>query len=64
MACGPGVAVEDDGYGLGGLGGSFGGYSGAGGYSIGIVTGSVGRHDRLERLENTFRDALGLPPLD
>src|SRR6201994_3738510 len=56
VAWGLGVAVEDDGYGMGGLGGSFGGHSVAGGYSIGFVTGSVGTHDRLERLENAFRD--------
>jgi CubicO group peptidase (beta-lactamase class C family) len=64
VAWGLGFAVDDDGYGMGGLGGSYGGHSVAGGYSIGFVTGSAGDHARLERLENTVRDGLGLPPLD
>jgi hypothetical protein len=46
-----------------GLGGSYGGASTAGGYTIGFVTGSVGAYDRLDALENTLRDCLGLPPV-
>ena len=34
----------------------------AGGYTIAFVTGSAGNHDRLDALENTLRDCLGLPP--
>jgi CubicO group peptidase (beta-lactamase class C family) len=63
-AWGLGFGVDADGYGMGGVGGSYGGRSVAGGYSIGFVTGSAGDHDRLERLENTVRDGLGLPPLE
>src|SRR6201996_3949713 len=58
-----GVAGQE-GYGMGGLGGSYGGRVDADGYSFGFVTGSVGDHDRAERLENTFRDCLGLPPFE
>ena len=61
---GLGFGIDDgDGYGMGGLGGSYGGASTAGGYTIGFVTGSVGTYDRLDALENTLRDCLGLPPV-
>jgi CubicO group peptidase (beta-lactamase class C family) len=59
---GLGFGVSDDGYGMGGLGGSYGGICTTGGYTIGFVTGSAGSHDRVEALENTLRDCLGLPP--
>jgi hypothetical protein len=45
------------------LGGSYGGTSNAGGYSVGFVTGTLGGHDRAETLENTLRECLGVPPL-
>jgi hypothetical protein len=61
---GLGFGVDEDDYGMGGVGGSYGGRSVAGGYSIGFVTGSAGDHDRLERVENVLRDGLGLPPFD
>jgi CubicO group peptidase (beta-lactamase class C family) len=64
VAWGLGFGVDADGYGMGGLGGSYGGHSRAGGYSIGFVTGSAGDHGRLERVENALRDGLGLPPLE
>jgi CubicO group peptidase (beta-lactamase class C family) len=65
VAWGLGFAVDpDEGYGMGGLGGSYGGRVEAGGYSFGFVTGSVGGHDRAERLENAVRDCLGLPPFE
>ena len=48
---------------MGGLGGSYAGTSRAGGYTIAFVTGSAGNHDRLDALEGTLRDSLGLPPL-
>jgi CubicO group peptidase (beta-lactamase class C family) len=61
---GLGFAIDgDDGYGMGGLGGSYAGTSTAGGYTIAFVTGSAGNHDRLGALEGTLRDCLGLPPL-
>ena len=60
---GLGFAIDgDDGFGMGGLGGSYAGASTAGGYTIAFATGSVGNHDRLDVLENTLRDCLGLPP--
>ena len=62
-AWGLGFGISDDGYGMGGLGGSYGGASTAGGYTIGFLTGSAGSHDRVDRLENTLRECLGLAPL-
>jgi CubicO group peptidase (beta-lactamase class C family) len=59
---GLGFGISGDGYGMGGLGGSYGGASTADGYTIGFVTGSVGSHDRADKLENTLRECLGLPP--
>jgi CubicO group peptidase (beta-lactamase class C family) len=58
---GLGFGVDDDGYGMGGLGGSYGGACPADGYTVGFVTGSVGNHDRADALENVLRDCLGLP---
>jgi hypothetical protein len=60
---GPGFAVDDDGYGMGGTGGSVGWASVVGDYAIGFVTGSMGNHDRADRLENAFRSCLGLSPI-
>jgi hypothetical protein len=48
---------------MGGLGGSLGWWSAEGGYALGFVTGYVAGHDRAERLENSVRAVLGLPPL-
>jgi hypothetical protein len=48
---------------MGGLGGNYGGTSTSGGYSIAFVTGSVGDFARVDALENTLRNCLGLPPL-
>jgi CubicO group peptidase (beta-lactamase class C family) len=60
-AWGLGFAIDGDGYGMGGLGGS---YAGAiDGYAIGFVTGTMGGHDRVDRVENAFRACVGLPPL-
>ncbi len=60
---GLGVAVEPDGWGMGGIGGSLGRCSEEGGYAFGFVTGEVGGHDRSARLEDAVRRCLGLPPL-
>jgi CubicO group peptidase (beta-lactamase class C family) len=60
---GLGFGISDDGYGMGGLGGNYGGTDPAGGYSVGFVTGSAGSFDREEALENTLRNCLGLPSL-
>ena len=62
-AWGLGFGISADGYGMGGLGGSYAGASTTGGYTVGFVTGSVGSHDRVDRLENTLRERLGLPPI-
>lgn len=61
-AWGLGFGVYDEGaYGMGGLGGSFAGATD--GYAFGFVTGSMGDHDRSDRVENAVRSCLGLPPL-
>ena len=60
---GLGFAISDDGYGMGGLGGSYGGANTACGYTIGFVTGGAGLHDRADKLENTLRECLGLAPI-
>jgi CubicO group peptidase (beta-lactamase class C family) len=63
-AWGLGFGIDDEGFGLGGLGGSYGGTSARGGYSLGFVTGSAGTHQRLTSLENSLRTCLALEPLD
>lgn len=60
---GLGVALDPDGYGMGGVGGSFGWWSEAGQYAAAFLTGHIGTHDRGDRLEGAVRDVLGLPPL-
>ena len=62
-AWGLGFGISEDGYGMGGLGGSSGGTSTAGGYTVGFVTGTAGNHDRVDQLENTLRECLGLGPV-
>jgi CubicO group peptidase (beta-lactamase class C family) len=61
-AWGLGFGVHDDGFGMGGLGGSYGGASGD--YAFGFVTALMGTHDRVDRLENVFRECLGLSPVE
>jgi CubicO group peptidase (beta-lactamase class C family) len=63
-AWGLGVAVDADGFGMGGTGGSLGWASLAGGYAYGFVTGTAGTHDRSDLVENAVRDCIGLPPLE
>lgn len=60
---GLGLGIDDDGYGMGGLGGNYGGISTVGGYTAVFVTGSVRDYDRIDALDNTLRHCLGLPPL-
>lgn len=62
-AWGLGFGIDDSGWGMGGLGGNYGGFCASGGYAIGFVTGSVGGFDRADAVENVLRDCLGLPPL-
>jgi CubicO group peptidase (beta-lactamase class C family) len=63
-AWGLGVAVDADGFGMGGTGGSLGWASLAGGYAYGFVTGTAGTHERCDLVENALRGCLGLPPLE
>jgi CubicO group peptidase (beta-lactamase class C family) len=60
---GLGVALDPDGYGMGGLGGSFGWWSEAGQYAAAFLTAHIGDYDRGDRLVSVVRDTLGLPPL-
>jgi CubicO group peptidase (beta-lactamase class C family) len=62
-AFGLGFGLDDDGFGMGGLGGSYGGAS-RDGYAIGFVTGSMGSFDRETRVENALRSCLGLALID
>ena len=62
-AWGLGFAVEDGGYGMGGVGGSVGWACTSGHYAYGFTTGSMGGHDRSDTVENALRDVVGLPPL-
>jgi CubicO group peptidase (beta-lactamase class C family) len=62
-AWGLGFAVDADDFGMGGLGGSYGGASTVGGYAFGFVTGTMGDDDRAVNLENALRTCLGLPEL-
>jgi len=61
-AFGLGFGIDENGFGMGGLGGSYGGAS-RDGYAIALVTGSVGSFDRATRVENAVRSCLGLAPL-
>lgn len=61
---GLGFGLDEDGYGMGGLGGSFAGASTAGGYAFAFVTGAMGDHERSNAVENAFRACLGVPPLE
>lgn len=64
---GLGVGVEpDDGWGMGGVGGSLGWWSHAGRYAVGFLTGHVadrGTTDPGTDLENALRAVLGLDPV-
>ncbi|MGX7679998.1 serine hydrolase domain-containing protein [Jatrophihabitans sp. DSM 45814] len=63
-AWGLGFAVDEDGFGMAGLGGSYAGASRRGRYAIAFVTATMGDHRRVDRLENVFRAVIGLPDLD
>ena len=62
-AWGLGVAVEDDGWGMGGTGGSTGWWSTDGRYAAAYLTSHVGDHAPATAVENALRLALDLPPL-
>jgi CubicO group peptidase (beta-lactamase class C family) len=61
-AWGLGFALDAEGFGMGGTGGSYGGACTEGGYAIAFVTGTMGSHARGERVENALRACLGLQP--
>jgi len=61
-AWGLGFGISHDGYGMGGLGGSYAGTSTEGGYSVGFVTGSVGSHDQSTSWRTRCGNAWGLRP--
>ncbi|WP_083419698.1 serine hydrolase domain-containing protein [Pseudofrankia sp. BMG5.36] len=62
-AWGLGFGVDEDGFGMGGLGGSLGWASRSGRYAYAFVTGSMGDHARSDAVENVLRGCLSLPPL-
>jgi CubicO group peptidase (beta-lactamase class C family) len=61
---GLGFGLDEDGFGMGGLGGSYAGASRKGGYAFAFLTGSMGDGSAGSLVENAFRSCLGLPPLD
>lgn len=64
MSWGLGVSIDvEDGWGMGGTGGSFGWWSEVGEYAIAFVTGHIAGHDRGDLVENAVRSALGLQPV-
>ncbi|MDR2985558.1 MAG: beta-lactamase family protein [Nocardiopsaceae bacterium] len=62
VSWGLGFAVDDNGFGMGGTGGSYAGL--ADGYAFAFLTAAMGDHDRATRVENALRASLGLEPLD
>lgn len=66
---GLGFGLDDSGYGMGGVGGNYGGACPKDGYAMAFVTGSVGGFDKIDRLDTAVRDCLGpssgrQPPAD
>jgi CubicO group peptidase (beta-lactamase class C family) len=59
-AWGLGFVVDDEGFGMGGTGGSVG-WTNRDSYAIGFVTGALRDHSRADQVENTVRNCLGLP---
>jgi CubicO group peptidase (beta-lactamase class C family) len=59
---GLGFGVDEAGFGMGGLGGSYGWWDAADGYAFAFLAGRIGDPDRGDRVENALREVLGLPP--
>ncbi len=59
---GLGVGVDPDGFGMGGVGGSYGWWCDPGEYAFAFHTGWIGDPGRGDRIEETVRSVLGLPP--
>jgi hypothetical protein len=57
---GLGFGLEENGFGMGGLGGNYGGVSRDGGYTLAFLTGSMGDYERVDSLEEALRRCLGL----
>ena len=64
LSWGLGLQVDEDGFGMGGLGGSIGLASRTGGYGMGFLPAHMSGHCRAERLERVLRECLGVPPLE
>lgn len=64
LSWGLGFQVDDDGFGMGGIGGSLGAASRTGGYGIGFLPAYMIDRDHDARLEGVLRECLGMPPLD
>lgn len=60
---GLGFALDDDGFGMGGVSGSLGWASVKGNYAIGFLTGSMNPEGGADAVEGALRHCLGLPPL-
>jgi hypothetical protein len=60
-AWGLGFGIDGDAYGMGGLGGSYGGADS--GYTFAFLTSHAGGYDRATDLENAVRAVLGLTPI-
>jgi CubicO group peptidase (beta-lactamase class C family) len=55
---GLGFSVDPDGFGMGGLGGSYAGVSVIDAYVIAFVTGTMGNHQRVEQLDDLVRECV------
>jgi len=63
-AWGLGFSVDENGFGMGGIGGHIGWWDTTGDYAFAFVTAHLGDYDRMDRCESALRDCLGLPPLE
>ena len=64
LGWGLGLRVDEDGFGMGGIGGSIGAASRTGGYGICFLPAYMSDHTRADRLEAVLRECLGLPFLE
>jgi CubicO group peptidase (beta-lactamase class C family) len=60
---GLGFGLDDYGFGMGGLGGNYGGACPSGDYTVAFLTAHAGTTTRAVALENTLRTCLNLPPI-